>query len=164
MQSWQWQNSDSSRRVHRRAQAAPSRVHHLTAKNWNLTGRKPTTVCQQDCLAADRPDIAFACKACSRAVGRATRADLTRLKRIGRCLLHAPRAVWEFPMQTEEGIVTIDGLSDADAAGCTKTRRSTCGGCSHVGQHTLATWSSTQKVVSLSSAGIRVLQHGTLCE
>ena len=31
-----------------------------------------------------------------------------------------------------------------------KTRRS--GGCLRVGQHTLATWSSTQKVVSLSSA------------
>ena len=46
----------------------------------------------------------------------------------------------------------IDGLSDADAAGCSKTRRSTSGGCLRVSQHTLATWSSTQKVVSLSSA------------
>ena len=103
-------------------------------------------------LAADRPDIAFACKECSRAVGKATRADLTRLKRIGRYLLHTPRAVREFPLQTEESIVTIDGLSDADAAGCTNTRRSTSGGCLRAGQHTLATWSSTQKVVSLSSA------------
>ena len=39
-------------------------------------------------LAPDQPDIAFACKECSRAVGIATRADLTRLKRIGRYLLH----------------------------------------------------------------------------
>ena len=39
---------ESSRRVHRRAQAAPSRVHHLTTKNWCLTGRKPVTACQQD--------------------------------------------------------------------------------------------------------------------
>ena len=103
-------------------------------------------------LAAGRPDVAFACKECSRAAGKATRADLTRVKRIGRHLLHTPRAVWEFPLQTEERIVTIDGLSDADAAGCTKTRRSTSGGCLRVGQDTLATWSSTQKVVSLSSA------------
>ena len=44
-------------------------------------------------LAADRPDIAFACKECSRAVGKATRADLTRLTRIGRYLLNTPRAV-----------------------------------------------------------------------
>ena len=103
-------------------------------------------------LAADRPDIAFACKECSRAVGKATRADFTRLKRIGPYLLHTPRAVWEFPLQTEESTVKIDGFSDADAAGCPETRRSTSGGCLRVGQHTLATWSSTQKVVSLSSA------------
>ena len=103
-------------------------------------------------LASDRPDIAFACRECSRAVGKATRAGLTRLKRIGRYLLHNPRAVWEFPLQHEENIVTIDGLSDADAAGCPKTRHSTSGGCLRIGQHTLATWSSTQKVVSLSSA------------
>ena len=38
-------------------------------------------------LASDRPDIAFACK------GKATRADLTRLKLIGRYFLHTPRAV-----------------------------------------------------------------------
>ena len=87
-------------------------------------------------LASDRPDIAFACKECSRAVGKAARADLTRLKRIGRYLLHTPRAVWEFPLRQEESIVLIDGLSDADAAGCAKTWRSTSGGCFRVGQHT----------------------------
>ena len=76
-------------------------------------------------LASDLPDIAFACNECSRAVGKATRADLTRLTRIGRYLLFTPRAVWEFPLQQEENIVLIDGLSDADAAGCPKTRRST---------------------------------------
>ena len=103
-------------------------------------------------LAADRPDIAFACKECCRAVGKVTRADLTRLKRIGRYLLYTPRVAWEFLLQQEESVVKIDGLSDADAAGCTKTRRSTSGGCLRVGQHTLATWSSTQKVMSLSSA------------
>ena len=103
------------------------------------------------CRASDRPDLAFACKECSRAAGKAARADLTRLKRIGRYLLHTPRAVWEFPLQTDENVVKIDGLSDADAAGCTKTRRSRSGGCLRVDQHTSATWSSTQKVVSLSS-------------
>ena len=80
-------------------------------------------------LAADRHDIAFARKECSCAVGKATRADLTRLTRIGRYLLHTPRAVWEFPLQNEESTLTIDGLSDDAAAGCTKTRPSTSGGC-----------------------------------
>ena len=45
-------------------------------------------------LATGKTDIAFACKECSRAVGKATRADLTRLKRIGRYLLHTLRSVW----------------------------------------------------------------------
>ena len=94
-------------------------------------------------LASDRPDIAAACKECSRAVGKATRADLTRVKRIGRNQHNTPRPAWEFPLQQEESIMMIDGLSDADAAGCSKTRRSTSGGCLRVGQHTLATWSST---------------------
>ena len=95
-------------------------------------------------LAADRPDIAFSCKECSRAVEKATRPDLTHLKHIGRYLLRTPRAVWEFPLQTEESIVTIDGLSNADAAGCTTTRRSTSGGCLRVGRRTVATWSSRE--------------------
>ena len=69
-----------------------------------------------------------------------------------RTILHTPRAVSEFPLQNEKDLVTIDGLSDADAAGCLKTRRSTFGGCLRVGQHTLATWSSTEEMVSLSSA------------
>ena len=102
-------------------------------------------------LSADRPVVALACKECSRTVGKATRADLTRLKRIGRYLLNNIRIVCEFLLQREKNIVTIDGLSDADAAGCPKTRRSTSGGCLRVGQHTLATWSSTEKVVLLSS-------------
>ena len=38
----------------------------------------------------------------ARAVGKATRADLRRLKRIGRHLLRTPRAVWKFPLQTQE--------------------------------------------------------------
>ena len=154
-------------------------MHHWTKRNGNPMGKTRRSTsggclrvgqtayhsvsARLAYLALDRPDLAFACKECSRAVGKATRADLTRLKRIGRYLLYTPRAVWEFTVQYEESIVLIDGLSDADAAGCPKTRRSTSGGCLRVGQHTLATWSSTQKVVSLSS-GVTILQHGTLCK
>ena len=68
-------------------------------------------------LASDRPDVAFACTQCRRAVGKATRADLTRLKRTER--FSTPRATCRV---------------EVPAADC------------------LATWSSTQKVVSLSSA------------
>ena len=105
--------------------------------------------CQRDWHIWHRTDLTLNSLARS-AVGKATRADITRLTRIGRPTQHA--TCWEFPLQQEENIVLIDGLSDADAAGCPKTRRSTYGGCLRVGQHTLATWSSTEKVVSLSSA------------
>ena len=81
-------------------------------------------------VASDRSDIAFACKKCSRTVGKATCADLARLKRIG---------------QDETKAVTVNGY----AAGRAKTRRS--GGCLRVGQHIVVTRSSTRKVVSLSS-------------
>ena len=47
----------------------------------------------------------------------------------GRFLFHTPRAALEFPLQVEDSIVTIDGVSDADAAGCPKTRRPSCGSC-----------------------------------
>ena len=97
-------------------------------------------------------------------VGTATRADFTRLKRIGRNLPHTPRAVWEFPLQSEESIVTIDGLSDSDAARCTKTRRSTSGGCiarwlTHLGHLIVDTEGGVTE-----ERGVGVLQHGTLCE
>ena len=76
---------------------------------------------------ADRPDPTSHLRARSAAAQseKATRAHFTRLRRIGRNLLHSPRAVCEFLQQDDESIVTIDGLSDADAAGCPKTRRST---------------------------------------
>ena len=48
-------------------------------------------------------------------------------------MLRAPRAMWEFPLQNEESILTIDGLSDVDAAGYPKTGRSTPGGSLRVG-------------------------------
>ena len=58
-------------------------------------------------LASDRPAIASVCKECIRAVRKAMCADLARLKRIGRYLLHTPRAVWEYLLQNEESIVMV---------------------------------------------------------
>ena len=40
---------------------------------------------------------------------------------------------------------------DTDFAGCLVTRKSTSGGCAMVGRHLVKHWSSTQKVVTLSS-------------
>ena len=114
----QWLSLDYRQRDHRRARAAHSQVHHWTTKKLEPDGQQAyhSVSARLAYLASDRPDITFACKEHSRAVGKATRADLTRLKRIGRYLLQTPRAVWEFPLQQEESIMMIDGLSDADAA------------------------------------------------
>ena len=52
----------------RPAQTTPSRIHHLTTKNWNLTGRVPTTACQQDWHIWKRTDLTSHSR--SRAVGK----------------------------------------------------------------------------------------------
>ena len=72
------------------------------------------------------------------------------LKRIGRHLLHTPRAVWEFLLHTEERIVTIDVLDIWRVF----ARRST-----HLGNLVVDTESCVNE-----QRGIRVPQHGTLCE
>ena len=44
------------------------------------------------------------------------------------------------------------GFSDSDWAGCTRTRKSTSGGCILIGNHLIQHDSSTQQNVALSSA------------
>ena len=51
----------------------------------------------------------------------------------------------------QEEMNTLDGEADADSAGCVRTRRSTSGGLLKLGNHWLAGWASTQKVIALSS-------------
>ena len=84
--------------------------------------RKPTTACQRHWHIWHQTDPTSQriVRNATAQLGKHQRADHTRLKR--------PLAVWEFPPD-EESIVTVDGLSDADAAGYPKTRRSTSGGC-----------------------------------
>ena len=49
----------------------------------------------------------------------------------------------------------LEVYTDTDYAGCERTRRSTSGGVICFGTHLLKTWSSTQKVVSLSSGEVK---------
>ena len=67
----------------------------LDHEEVELDGQKPVTACQQDWHIWHRTDLTLHSHASSAVVQsvKATRADLTRLKRIGRYLLCTPRAV-----------------------------------------------------------------------
>ena len=101
-------------------------------------------------LALDRPDIAYATKELCRDFGTPTKFSVERLKRLGRYLNHHRRLVWHFKWQTPDP--ALDVFIDTDFAGCLKTRRSTSGGLVMRGTHLLKHWSTTQSVVTLSSA------------
>ena len=93
-----------------------------------------------------------------------TRGDLQRLKRVARYRIGRPTVTWRYDWQ-QPGI-GIKVFTDADWAGCTRTRRSTSGGAIMRGRHLLKCWGKSQQVVSLSSgevelyAGVRAASEG----
>lgn len=99
-------------------------------------------------LALDRPEIAYAAKELCRRMAEPRNCDLAALRRIARYLLGVPRRVYHFQWQPD---ACLDAYVDTDFAGCPTTRRSTSGGCVLRGGHLIKHWSSTQKVVTLSS-------------
>ena len=70
------------------------------------------------------------------------------LKRLARFFSGLPRLVYVFSPQE---VTAIDVYVDTDWAGCSRTRKSTSGGCVMMGRHPVKTWSSTQATVALSS-------------
>ena len=77
------------------------------------------------------------------------------VKRIGRYLKGRPRAIWRYGWQGEEE--ELDVYTDANWAGCKKTRKSTSGGVIMLGNHMLKAWSRTQQGITLSSAEAEVV-------
>jgi hypothetical protein len=75
-------------------------------------------------------------------------ADASSLRRVVRYLADEPRVVYHFGWQAEG---EFNAYVDTDFAGCHKTRKSTSGGCAMLGGHLVKHWSTTQKVVTLSS-------------
>ena len=71
------------------------------------------------------------------------------LKRVGRYLKGRPRLVWRFDWQSPTTVVDI--TSDANWAGCRRTRKSTTGGTIMLGNHLIRSFSKTQAVVAKSS-------------
>ncbi len=101
-------------------------------------------------LAQDRPDLLYAVKEVARRMAGPTKGDWTLMKRVGRYLLGAPRAVQEFPWQSLQS--RFDTFVDSDWAGCKSSCRSTSGGVAKIGWHAIKAWSSTQATVAMSSA------------
>ena len=74
--------------------------------------------------------------------------DMAALRRVARYLASEPRVVYNFHWQSRGRLLAF---LDTDFAGCVTTRKSTSGGCAMLGRHLIKHWSSTQKVITLSS-------------
>ena len=84
-----------------------------------------------------------------------TQEDQNKLKRLGRYLKGRPRAVLLYPWQ--DAVDTIDIYSDANWAGCHRSRKSTSGGAIVLGKGCVKTWSKTQNTIAQSSAESELL-------
>ena len=100
-------------------------------------------------IAADMPDIQFACKEVCREMSSPTERSWRKLKKIGRYLVGRPRLVWKYPWKDNIGSWHV--YADSDWAGDVQTRKSTSGGILMLGNHCIKTWSVTQDPLALSS-------------
>ena len=116
--------------------------------HWSTMYR--SMVARANYLATDRPDIGFAVKELCRTMSSPTGKSWEKLVRVGKYLLRNPRMVLAFNWQEAESEFQV--YSDANWAGCHKTRKSTSGGVVMLGSHVIKTWSRNQSTVALSSA------------
>ena len=80
---------------------------------------------------------------------------MKKLRRLIRYLIEAPRVVTEHKFQRD--VREMEVFSDSNWAGCRRTARSTSGGLMMRSTHSLKSWSSTLKNVTLSSAEAELL-------
>jgi hypothetical protein len=97
----------------------------------------------------DRFDILYPVKELMRKLSQPTEADMCSLKRAARYLLSQPRMVVEYRWAPLSNLLTI--YTDADHAGCLRTRKSTSGGVILWGKALVKGWSRTQPLIALSS-------------
>ena len=83
-------------------------------------------------------------------MSKPTTGSLRRLRGIGRYLKKHPRLVWKYHMQTEQTEIAV--RTDADGAGCRRSRKSTSGGNICIGDHCIKVWAKIQAVIAKSSA------------
>ena len=99
-------------------------------------------------LSLDRADLSSATKERCRRMAAPRESDWAALLRVVKYLKAEPRVAYRYRWQKGSDL-RIYG--DTGIAGCLQTRRSTSGGCAMRGSHLVKHWSSTQKVVTLSS-------------
>ena len=100
-------------------------------------------------VAGDRFDIKFAVKEITRDAAAPTLESQAKIKKLIRYLVGTPRIVNTFPWQPRQDV--LEAVTDADHAGCLRTRKSTSGGVVRIGAHVITDWSLTQPVIALSS-------------
>ena len=116
--------------------------------NWG--SRYRSLVARANYLATDRPDIAFAVKELCKSMSSPTTRSWEKLTRVVKYLKQHPRLVIYYNWQPEEEELQV--YSDANWAGCKRTRKSTSGGVVMKGKHFIKAWSRNQNIVALSSA------------
>ena len=112
--------------------------------------RYRSVVARGNFLAQDRPDIRKSVKELYREMSSPSRGSWRRLKKLCRYLKGTPRVVQRVKIGVDLNNV-VNVYVDSDWAGCTRTRRSTNGGCILLNGACLKTWSPTQTVVARSS-------------
>ena len=101
-------------------------------------------------MALDRADVQYAVKEACRSMAKPTEGAWRRLKRLVRYVAKYPRVTVLYKWQQLPTRLVVFGGSDW--AGCKATCKPTGGGVMMFGEHCLRSWSSTQSVVSQSSA------------
>ena len=100
-------------------------------------------------LAQDRPDLQTATRSLAQGLQNPTSRHWNMLKRLARYVRYRPRVAQLFPNQSTCNPFNM--WSDADHAGCIRTRKSVSGGVLMANKCCLTTYSKGQGVVSLSS-------------
>ena len=87
----------------------------------------------------DRPDLQCAIKEATRCMASPRECDWALLKKIGKYLLYRPQVVMKYPWQQRPRC--INGYTDSDWGGCTKSRNSKSGAVIMFAKHTIKSYS-----------------------
>ena len=140
---------DKSKGLSTSAVDEPLGEEDLELNDWWLKNYR-SLAARANYLALDRPDIQFAVKELCRSMAKPMESSRRKLVRVAKYLLHRPRLVMKYVWQ--DPVEHITTFSDANWAGCIKSRKSTSGGSIMIGSHLINTWSKTQANIALSSA------------